>query len=108
MPVEKEMPKWDVALSAMANDACQHKGSPLTLEDFHTLAKKHATRFDDVMETMFLLVINGNWKYVDASGNEQQLTQDTLDRLYVKRRLSDADLGAFDGSWSPATLSVVR
>ncbi|TCK19206.1 hypothetical protein DFR30_2503 [Thiogranum longum] len=101
MPSEESMPKWDVALAAMASDACKQKAAPLTLDDFHQLAAGHAIRLDDIMETVFLLVINNKWRYTDASGNEQQLDQDTLDRLYVKRRLSEKDLATFNGGWEP-------
>ena len=31
-----------------------------------------------------------------------QLDQETLDGLYVRRRLSEQDLSAFDGGWRPA------
>lgn len=101
MPSEEAMPRWDVALAAMAADACKQKAAPLTLDDFHRLAGEHAIRLDDIMETMFLLVINQVWRYIDTSGNEQQLDQETLDRLYVKRRLSEKDLARFDGGWEP-------
>ncbi len=101
MPPEEPMPKWDVALASMARDACIQKAAPLTLDDFHQLAADHAIRLDDIMETMFLLVINNEWCYTDASGHKQQLDQETLDRLYVKRRLSEKDLATFDGGWEP-------
>ena len=61
-----------------------------------------AIRLDDIMETMFLLVINGQWKYIDSSGREQSLDQETLDKLYVKRRLSEDDLKTFTGGWQLA------
>lgn len=99
---ENNMPKWDVALAALAHDQYHKKGAPLTLEDFHDLAQQHAIRLDDIMETMFLLAINGEWGYFDNTGQVQALDQATLDNLYVKRRLSDKDLRAFDGSWRPA------
>jgi hypothetical protein len=101
MPSEESMPKWDVALAAMASTACKQKAAPLTLDDFHQLASEHAIRLDDIMETMFLLVIHGEWRYTDSSGNEQHLDQATLDNLYVKRRLSEEDLATFDGGWQP-------
>ena len=101
MPTEESMPKWDVALAAMAHDACKQKAAPLTLEDFHQLAGEHAIRLDDIMETLFLLVIHGKWRYTDTSGAEQQLNQETLDNLYVKRRLSEDELATFDGGWQP-------
>ena len=99
---ENNMPKWDVALAALADDAYHRKQAPLTLEDFHDLAQQHAIRLDDIMETMFQLAINGEWTYSDSTGQVQSLDQATLDGLYVKRRLSDEDLQAFDGGWRPA------
>ncbi len=101
MPSNQDMPKWDVAIALLASDEYRKKASPLTLHDFHRLAKKHAMRLDDIMETMFLLVINGEWEYSKPSGEKQPLTQDTLDGLYVKRRLSEEDLSLFDGGWQP-------
>jgi hypothetical protein len=101
MQSDENMPKWDVALASLARDACDHKGGPLSLEDFRGLARQHAIRFDDIMETMFLLVIHGQWSYRDRSGKIQRLGQETLDRLYVKRRLSEQDVAAFDGGWEP-------
>jgi hypothetical protein len=101
MQSDANMPKWDVALALLARDNFAHKGGPLSLEDFRSLAKQHAIRFDDIMETMFLLVIHGDWTYRDRSGHVQPLDQETLDHLYVKRRLSEQDVAAFDGGWEP-------
>ena len=101
MPSHENMPKWDVALASLANDEFHRKGAPLVLDDFRKLAKEHAIRLDDIMETMFLLAINREWKYLDSSGQEQSLDQKTLDSLYVKRRLSEEDLSAFTGGWQP-------
>ncbi len=101
MPLEEPMPKWDIALAAMAHDAWKQKGEPLTLDDFRSMASEHAIRLDDIMETLFLLAIHGEWRYTDASGTEQRLDQATLDNLYVKRRLSEKDLATFDGGWQP-------
>ncbi len=99
---EENMPRWDIALAALASDEYRKTNQPLTLDDFHHLAKQHAIRLDDIMETMFLLVINGEWIYTDSNDQPQALDQDTLDGLYVKRRLSEEDLSAFDGNWQPA------
>jgi len=101
MSSNEDQPKWDVALAALARDAFQKNAAPLVLDDFRHLASEHAIRFDDIMESMFQLAINGEWKYTDSSGNEQTLDQATLDSLYVKRRLSEEDLSAFDGGWQP-------
>jgi hypothetical protein len=101
MPSNEEMPKWDVAIASLAAEHYRQKARPLTLADFRGLAREHAMRLDDIMETMFLLAIHHEWEYRDASGREQPLDQETLDGLYVKRRLSEEDLNAFDGSWKP-------
>ncbi len=101
MSSNEYMPRWDVALAALANDTYLKKAAPLVLDDFRQLASEHAIRFDDIMESMFQLAIHGEWKYTDSTGNEQTLDQATLDGLYVKRRLSEEDLSAFDGSWQP-------
>ena len=101
MSSNEDQLKWDVALAALARDAFQKNAAPLVLDDFRHLVSEHAIRFDDIMESMFQLAINGEWKYTDSSGNEQTLDQATLDSLYVKRRLSEEDLSAFDGGWQP-------
>ena len=102
MSSNQDMPKWDVALAALAGDEFRKKATPLTLNDFRGLAKEYAIRLDDIMETMFLLAINREWVYTDRTGKQQPLDQETLDALYVKRRLSEADLSTFDGAWQPA------
>ena len=51
MASDQDMPKWDVALAALSRDEFRKKARPLTLNDFRGLAKKHATRLDDIMET---------------------------------------------------------
>ena len=103
MSSDEDMPKWDVALAALAGDEFRKKARPLTLDDFRGLAREHAFRLDDIMETMFLLVINREWVYTDQGGTEQALKQHTLDALYTKRRLLEEDLCAFDGLWRPAS-----
>lgn len=101
MTSNQNMPKWDVALAALAGEEFRKQSKPLTLKDFLNLAKEYAIRLDDIMETMFLLVINGEWVYTDRTGKEQSLNQDTLDALYVRRRLSEKELSTFDGLWRP-------
>ena len=101
MTSEDNKPKWDIALASLAKDAYGRKAAPLKLEDFHDLAREHSIRLDDIMETVLLLTIHGQWKYCDAAGQEQKLDQETLDGLYVKRRLSEKDLSVFNGGWQP-------
>lgn len=101
MSEKVETPKWDEALANMANEQFLKQQCPLTLNDFSELADEYSFRLDDIMVTMFQLVINGDWQYLDSSGTEQQFTQDTLDKLYVDRRLKEEDLKNFDGVWTP-------
>ena len=101
MPSDQDMPKWDVALASLASDEYRRKSAPLNLDDFRELAKQHTIRLDDIMETMFLLAIHDKWHYLDANGQHRPLDQETLDNLYVKRRLSEQDLAEFSGGWQP-------
>ena len=103
MSSNDDMPKWDVALAALAGEEFRKQANPLTLSDFRRLAREYEIRLDDIMETMFLLAINKEWVYADRSGKPQALDQDTLDNLYVKRRLSQEDLSSFDGTWRPVS-----
>lgn len=96
-----ETPKWDVALAALVRDDYDRKETPLKINDFRRLATEHRIRFDDIMVTMFELVIHGEWRYLDASGAEAELTPDTLEKLYVNRRLQEVDLQDYDGGWEP-------
>jgi hypothetical protein len=95
------IPKWDVALASLMREECLHKGAALMIEDISRLAREHAIRFDDMMETMFSLCIHGQWRYVDATGNARSITQDEVNRLYVDRRLYEKDLREYNGGWSP-------
>ena len=101
MSEKVETPQWDEALANMVNEAFAKQGHPLSLADFSELADEYSFRLDDIMVTIFQLVISGDWKYIDRSGNEQQFTPDTLNKLYVNRRLKEEDLKNFDGGWSP-------
>jgi hypothetical protein len=96
-----EIPKWDVALAALAKEEYQHKGEALRLEDFHRLAKEHAIRFDDIMVTMFELCINSEWRYQVDSGVDLAINREMLDKLFVKGRLHEGDLKDFSGTWRP-------
>jgi hypothetical protein len=96
-----DMPKWDVALALLVRDEYQHKGKALDIDDITRLAREHAIRFDDIMETVFALCIHGQWRYVDATGNARSITQDEVDKLYVDRRLYEKDLREYNGGWCP-------
>ena len=96
-----EAPKWDLALASLIRDECQRKGGSLNIENFSQLAREHAIRFDDIMETVFALCIHGQWRYTDAKGNARPISQEEVNRLYVDRRLYEKDLREYNGDWSP-------
>ena len=98
----EEIPKWDVALEALTREECQHLGRPINQLDVRRLARQYAIRFDDIMITLFELVIHGKWVYLDADGCPQEITQEVLDGLYVNGRLEERDLVDFAGGWRPA------
>jgi len=92
-----DVPAWDVALANLAREEFAKKAAPLTLDDFSQLAKKYTIRLDDIMMTMFEMVIAGVWKYE----GEQEIMRSTLNDLYVGGRLHAKDLETFTGGWSP-------
>jgi hypothetical protein len=92
-----DVPAWDVALANLAREEFNKKGASLTLDDFTRLAKEYTIRLDDIMVTMFEMVIAGEWKYE----GKQKIERDTLNNLYVGGRLHAKDLEPFDGGWSP-------
>lgn len=92
-----EVPAWDVALANLVKDEYKKTNTPLVLDDFSRLATEYTIRLDDIMVTMFEMVIAGEWQYV----GEQTIERKTLDELYVNGRLHAKDLESFTGDWYP-------
>ena len=98
---DEEVPKWDIALAALASEEAEKMGQGLMVKDFHRLAEENTIRFDDIMVTMFELVIQGEWKYQEANGVERAITRDEVDKLYVGGRIAETDVMQYLGLWSP-------
>ena len=95
-------PLWDEGISSFLAGEYERRRAPLTTGELQGFAIEHATRVGDILETLFLMAIYGEWRYVDAgSGDELTLDQEALDGLYAKGRLSADDLAAFPGVWEP-------
>ena len=94
-------PLWDEGISSFLLGEYETRRAPLTIDDLQGFAIEHATRVGDILETLFLMAIYGEWRYTDAAGAELVLDQAALDELYAKGRLSARDLAAFPGMWSP-------
>jgi hypothetical protein len=98
---DEEIPKWDIALAALAKEEAGKLGHGLRIADFQRLAAEHAIRFDDIMVTMFELVIQGEWRYQYPDGVDKAISRDEVDKLYVGGRLVEADVNEYVGLWSP-------
>lgn len=99
---DEEVPKWDIALAALAKEEVEKLGHGLRIAEFQRLATEHAIRFDDIMVTMFELVINKEWCYEYPDGVKKSISRDEVEKLYVGGRLVDADVIGYVGLWLPA------
>ncbi len=97
----ENIPKWDIALAALAREAWKKKGEALRIDDFLQLAADHSIRFDDIMVTMFELVLQNKWSYKVADGTKTNITRDEVNNLYVNGRLNEADVRDYIGLWQP-------
>lgn len=94
-------PLWDEGISSYLQGEYQKNQAPLTIDDLQGYANEQAVRVGDILETLFLMAIYGQWAYTDTEGQERELDEAALDSLYAKGRLSPDDLAAFDGVWTP-------
>ncbi|VAW85916.1 hypothetical protein MNBD_GAMMA16-1702 [hydrothermal vent metagenome] len=97
----EDIPKWDVALEALTREECKKSGAALDMNDFKRLAQMHSIRFDDIMVTMFELVLNNKWSYQSSDKDHHRITQDEVNRLYVNGRLKNEDVATYTGQWKP-------
>jgi hypothetical protein len=95
--IDIDVPNWDVALANLTREEFEIKGVDLTMADFTRLAKEYTIRLDDIMVTLFELVIAGKWQYQ----GEQKISRKTLNDLYINGRLHADDLNTFNGGWRP-------
>jgi len=94
-------PLWDEGISSFLLGEYEQRQVPLTMSDLQVFANDHAVRVGDILETLFLMAIYGEWRYTDSAGEDQTLDEDALNALYAKGRLTTADLEAFNGLWQP-------
>lgn len=94
-------PLWDEGISSLLYGEYERLEKPFSMEDLRAYANEHAVRIGDIIETLFLMAIYGEWRYTDENGKEQTLDEDALNSLYAKGRLNDEDLKAFPGVWQP-------
>ena len=98
---DTEVPSWDVALASLAEEESENLQRGLRLADFQRLAAQHAIRFDDIMATLFELVIQGEWVYQHPDGVGCPISRDEVEMLYVGGRMVEADVNQYAGLWLP-------
>ena len=100
--LQADAPLWDEGISSYLEAEFEKRQKPLKACDLQYIATEHAVRVGDLLETLFLLAISGEWHYCDEEGNARKLDEDALDELYLKGRIGPEDMKAFDGVWLPA------
>lgn len=102
MQTQSVDPLWDEGISSYLLGQYESLQAPLTMENLQEFAVDQAVRVGDLLETLFIMAIYGEWTYSDANGQAQVLDETALDDFYAKGRLSQEDLAAFSGVWAPA------
>lgn len=98
----EQTPLWDEAISNMLAEEQQMLDAPLGLEKLQELAATHAIRVGDILETLFLMAIYGDWRYLDANGGQKELDEEALQAMYAVGRIDKENADAFAGEWVPA------
>ncbi|MDO6459707.1 hypothetical protein Q4485_03275 [Granulosicoccaceae sp. 1_MG-2023] len=101
MTENDEMPRWDVAIEGMVRDEFRKQGTALKLGDFRRLAADYDFRLDDIMETVFLMLMHEAWQYSPDAADTRSLSHDVLVELCTKKRLNDQDLSGISGGFAP-------
>lgn len=102
MRIEKEdMPKWDVALEALLTEQQVKRAVPLTQEALKDIAREYGIRFDDIIDTLFIMCAEQRWQYHEASGQIKPIARAEIDALFAYGRLREEDMQQYDGSWQP-------
>jgi len=98
VPENIDVPEWDVALEALMVEECR-KNDFLDLDQIQTLAETYQIRFDDIMVTLFELVIHKQWAYYNLEGEKVDICRNDVNKLYRNGRIHIEDLDYFEGQW---------
>lgn len=96
-----DIPKWDIALEAVAKDKFAKLGRPLALADFKDLGKEYKVRFDDLMHTLCQLVTHEEWSQQAHDEQGQAISDDCLQDLFVYNRLDEDIAEKYAVTWQP-------
>ena len=92
---------WDEAIGALLTEEQAQMDAPLNLEKLQSLAVDHAIRLGDILETLYLMAIYGDWQYIDADGKQKELDEEALQSMYAQGRIDKSNAEAFSGEWIP-------
>ncbi|VAW75704.1 hypothetical protein MNBD_GAMMA12-1556 [hydrothermal vent metagenome] len=93
-----DVPEWDVALEALLVEECR-KNEFLDLDQIQTMAAAYQIRFDDIMITLFELILHKHWAYYNDEGVMVGICRNDVNKLYKNGRIHIEDLDYFDGQW---------
>ena len=78
LPIE---PLWDEGISSFLLGEYAKRKAPLSMEDLESFAGDQAVRVGDMLETLFIMAIYGEWTYANADGTAERLNENALDDL---------------------------
>lgn len=104
-PGKDEVPKWDVALEALAKEEAEKLGRPLAMQDFKRLGLEYKIRFDDLMATLHQLVTNEVWEQVGVDAKGKPVSAAILQDLFVFNRLDEKVADKYAVTWHPVDRS---
>lgn len=94
-------PLWDEGISTYLLSEYRQRRRPLNLDDLRTFTVAQAIRISDILETLFLLAIYGEWTFTRPDGTLQTIDAGMLDALYARGRLAHDELDDYRGEWQP-------
>ncbi len=94
-------PLWDEGISTYLLGEYERRQAPLNLDDLCSFTVEQAIRISDILETLFLLAIYGEWTFTRPDGRVQKIDSQMLDALYERGRLAHDELDDYRGEWRP-------
>jgi len=94
-------PLWDEALESLLVEAVLEKEQGLQVSDLNDISLENAIRVGDILETLFLMSIYGQWLYFNEDGEQVVLEQKVMDDLFAQGRVGLEDLAHLTGVWKP-------
>ena len=101
MLLSEQTPLWDEAIASLVAEHQEQLDEPLELHHLEKMAVDNAVRLGDIIETLYLMAIYGDWQYNDADGKQKELDEEALQAMYAQGRIDKSNAHAFNGLWTP-------